>query len=41
MASTGVKMSDKKERKRLGAEWKAMTEEEQVSILAIVLTSFR
>lgn len=29
MASTGVKMSDKKERKRLGAEWKAMTEEEQ------------
>jgi len=29
MAATGTKIGDKKERKRLGAEWKALTEEEQ------------
>ena len=37
MAATGTKIGDKKERKRLGAEWKALTEEEQVSIPAIKL----
>ena len=31
MAATGIKMNDKKERKRLGAEWKSLSEEEQVS----------
>ena len=31
MATEGVKMNDKKERKRLGAEWKALSEEDQVS----------
>ena len=30
MASGNIKMSDKKERKRLGAEWKKLSEEEQV-----------
>ena len=30
MAAAGTTMKDKKERKRLGAEWKSMTEEEQV-----------
>jgi len=29
MASSGITMKDKKERKRLGAEWKSLTEEEQ------------
>lgn len=29
MATEGVKMNDKKERKRLGAEWKALSEEDQ------------
>merc|ERR1711981_598815 len=29
MATSGIKMNDKKERKRLGAEWKALSEEEQ------------
>merc|ERR1712110_847637 len=29
MATGNIKMSDKKERKRLGAEWKALSEEEQ------------
>lgn len=29
MATSGTTMKDKKERKRLGAEWKALTEEEQ------------
>merc|ERR1712190_48726 len=29
MASGNIKMSDKKERKRLGAEWKKLSEEEQ------------
>jgi len=29
MATEGIKMSDKKERKRLGAQWKALSEEEQ------------
>lgn len=29
MAATGIKMNDKKERKRLGAEWKSLSEEEQ------------
>ena len=32
MATEGIKMSDKKERKRLGAQWKALSEEEQVRI---------
>ena len=32
MAATGIKMNDKKERKRLGAEWKSLSEEEQVSV---------
>ena len=31
MATSGIKMNDKKERKRLGAEWKSLSEEEQVS----------
>ena len=32
MAATGIKMNDKKERKRLGAEWKSLSEEEQGSV---------
>ena len=47
MAEAGTTMKDKKERKRLGAEWKSMTEEEQVgkyfyniTIFAIEITSF-
>ena len=32
MAATGIKMNDKKERKRLGAEWKSLSEEEQVGV---------
>ena len=37
MATSGIKMNDKKERKRLGAEWKALSEEEQVIILYLII----
>ena len=37
MATGNIKMSDKKERKRLGAEWKALSEEEQVNISIVVI----
>ena len=37
MAATGIKMNDKKERKRLGAEWKSLSEEEQVSVECIAV----
>ena len=33
MAEGGASMRDKKERKKLGAQWKAMTEEEQVTVV--------
>jgi len=43
MATSGIKMGDKKERKRLGAEWKALSEEEQApwnDKLAIIREDF-
>ena len=37
MTKEGIKMNDKKERKRLGAKWKALSEEEQVNIIQIII----
>ena len=36
MTKEGIKMNDKKERKRLGAKWKALSEEEQVRIILMI-----
>ena len=37
MTKEGIKMNDKKERKRLGAKWKALSEEEQVLIIQMII----